>query len=508
MGSVYPRWNKLYLRYKDAEGKWRDKVTPYRVGQEREARKLLRAVESKIAAGKDLAPEQRGPLTLRAFADLWHAERVKLGIVDAANDLARLRDHVLPALGHLAVADVQPRHLAERFYQMRLEGKLAVKTRWNVYSTLTALFRDAHIRGLVDTSPCILTRHQLGTLEDADPEWRETAVYTRAELGTLLYDERIPWDRRVWYALEGIGALRLGEAAGLRVRHYKRDVAPLRGLTVAYSHKRPRPKSGIRHMPVHPALAAILDEWLARGWRETVGRDPGSDDLLVPMPPEHMERKRGDTADAMRNKTYVYKRIRDDLAALGLRHRRSHDLRRTMISLARTDGARADLLERVTHNPKKRDRSIDVYSTFEWAPLCAEIAKLRVERPGQQDAPEGTGPAGALAAGLAAGNASAAETMRRAMVEAPGVELGASALCQRGPAQSNAVDGLEPAAIRVNPSEACTVENDPCAPTCSIAASAELPPFLLGARRYLAGHAAFTTLLPDVSTPDPSTRPN
>jgi integrase len=77
----------------------------------------------------------------------------------------------------------------------------------------------------------------------------------------------VPWDRRVWYALEGIAGLRLGEVAGLRVRHYKTDVAPLRGLTVAFSYNKPRPKKGIRHMPVHPALAAILDAWLARGWR-------------------------------------------------------------------------------------------------------------------------------------------------------------------------------------------------------------------------------------------------
>jgi hypothetical protein len=32
------------------------------------------------------------------------------------------------------------------------------------------------------------------------------------------------------------------------------------------------------------------------------------------------------------------------LKLLGLRHRRGHDLRRTMISLARTDGARKDIL--------------------------------------------------------------------------------------------------------------------------------------------------------------------
>jgi hypothetical protein len=62
--------------------------------------------------------------------------------------------------------------------------------------------------------------------------------------------------------------------------------------------------------------------------------------------PEQAERPRKERASAgMRSKTYVFKRLRDDLAMLKLRHRRGHDLRRTMILLARTDGARKDILE-------------------------------------------------------------------------------------------------------------------------------------------------------------------
>ncbi len=51
-------------------------------------------------------------------------------------------------------------------------------------------------------------------------------------------------------------------------------------------------------------------------------------------------------------------------ASAGRRHRRGHDLRRTMISLARTNGARKDIL----------------YTTFSWDALCAEVAKLKVQR--------------------------------------------------------------------------------------------------------------------------------
>ncbi|MDI3287338.1 hypothetical protein [Polyangium sp. 15x6] len=69
-----------------------------------------------------------------------------------------------------------------------------------------------------------------------------------------------------------------------------------------------------------------------------------------------------------------------DLETLGLRHRRAYDLRRTMISLARTDRARKDLLELCMHNPHKKQSTIDIYTEFPWDALCAEVAKLRVKR--------------------------------------------------------------------------------------------------------------------------------
>ncbi len=79
-------------------------------------------------------------------------------------------------------------------------------------------------------------------------------------------------------------------------------------------------------------------------------------------------------------KNYSGKRFAKDLVALGLRHRRGHDLRRTMISLARTDGARRDLLNVCTHNPGKGGSAIDLYTSYTWDALCEEVAKLNVSR--------------------------------------------------------------------------------------------------------------------------------
>jgi len=50
-----------------------------------------------------------------------------------------------------------------------------------------------------------------------------------------------------------------------------------------------------------------------------------------------------------------------------------------VISLARTDGARKDILELCTHTPRKSGNTIDLYTTFPWEALCAEVAKFKVQ---------------------------------------------------------------------------------------------------------------------------------
>jgi integrase len=304
-------------------------------------------------------------------------------VADWKSDQAKLNQHILPTIGALLLDEVRPRHLVELIRKLRVAAKLAPKTIYNVYSTLKALFRDAKIADLLTgDAPTILTKYQLGAAVDKDPEWRPTARYTRDELEILISDPRISLDRRVFYALEGIAGMRLGEVAGLRFRHYDPSLQPLGALVIATSYNKGRTKTKTpRRMPVHPTLAAILAEWKLSGWVTMMGRQPIADDLIVPLPPEHATRRReGRLLEGMRNRSYCFKRFRDDLKLLGFRHRRGHDLRRTMVSLSREDGARKDILELCTHNPRSSGSSIDVYTTFPWEALCREVEKLVVRR--------------------------------------------------------------------------------------------------------------------------------
>ncbi len=373
MGCVYRRYKTLWIKFKDGAGNWVYRSTDYKVGQEDLARKLLRRVEEKIASG---ATVDGGPMTVRRYADKWVKDCREMGIGEWKNNEARLKHHFLGELGDMPIEDVRPRHVARIFKALRKTGKHAPKTIRNIYSAVQGMFREAAVEGLVDVSPCVLTEHHLGPIEDKHNGWRETAVYTRDELVMLVSDPRVPFDRRVTYALEGIGGLRHGEAAGLRWQSYDDTLVPLGRLTIVTSYNKGRTKTrATRYMPVHPVLARIVDDWRRHGWPEMMGREPGPDDLVVPCPYRVRLRSLG----VMRDKNYSRKRLIEDFAALELRHRRGHDLRRTMISLARSDGARKDLLEVCTHTPGRGKTAIDVYTTFEWKALCEEVAKLRIE---------------------------------------------------------------------------------------------------------------------------------
>jgi integrase len=428
MGSVYKRGNKLWIGYIDAAGKQRCVSSGLDVGQEREARKLLEKIEVQIAAGT--APAESGPMTVERFGERWIAERKKLGLRDVSTEEGRLRKHVYPRLGKMVLVDVRPRHLIAFFKELRTEGKLAPRTIHHVYGTLRTLFRDARVEELVDTSPCVLTKAQLGKNEDKDPEWRAGALFTREELEALISRDDIPWDRRVLYALQGVAGLRHGEAAGLRWRHLDVKARPLGRLLVAHSYDKAGTKTQrSRVVPAHVTLAAMLAEWKLRGWVELMGRVPEADDLIVPS-----------REGAIRSRHHSRNKLIDDLARLGLRHRRGHDLRRTFITLARVDGARKDILEAVTHGP--RGNIMDVYTTLPWASLCEEVAKLRVERRAGDVVPlpramggdeEGEGSSttvpttvGQTGGGLVSKSWNRHAISRKQVVEAPGVEFGRS----------------------------------------------------------------------------------
>jgi hypothetical protein len=279
---VYARGSKYWIRYKDiATKKWISDPTTFlvsdsqgKVKAQRSADKQQGKLNVKHAVDGPIAPA--GPLTVRAYAEGTWIEERRAADLDWKNDLSRLRHHVLPAIGHLEVGapvivklfrDLRfPTALAKdeidrrvRAFDLRMSGEklsraikakrragfidkltkgLAPRSIYNVYSVVAAMLRDAELAGLIERAPAKLDERQLGPLVDKDREWRSGAVFSRDEAEILISDERIPFDRRLYYAFELLAGMRPGEIAALRWSRYEPSSAPLGRLTVAVALNR------------------------------------------------------------------------------------------------------------------------------------------------------------------------------------------------------------------------------------------------------------------------------
>jgi len=319
--------------------------------------------------------------TVEAYGIEWITRREHLA--NAKTEAAQLRLHVFPSIGHLELGSVRPRHIRDLISELKRKssvvpkcrgGKLAPRTIRHVFAVLRLMFKSAVIDEYIQTSPVIVERGVLPKNVDKNPEWRSTAIFTREELVALISDRRIPQYRRVFNALEGLAGLRHGEAAALRWSDYDPTCKPLGRLTIFHSNGKLRTKTQLtREVPVHPALAMLLTDWKSQGWVTKYGREPSPIDLIIPTE-GHAPRKSPNTLKAFKK----------DLAMLGLRARRSHDLRRTFITIAQVDGANRDVLRPMTH-PSEQD-IVGLYTTFPWPVRCREIEKLRIHLASAADA--------------------------------------------------------------------------------------------------------------------------
>lgn len=424
MGSVYARKDSAHLwwSYRDAHGKRIARASPFKVGQEPKAKAALRQIEQAIAGMTEAAAPQGSGMTVAQYAERWLTERKARGVRDIATERSRIRLHVLPQIGALALGTVKPVMIKAMVATWR--QALAPRTVRNVFTLVRGIFADALDEELVDKDPTAIHAKYLGEAGDADPEWRATAIYSREEVDMLMTDPRIPVDRRVLYAVTYLGGLRLGEAAGLRWRHLQ-AAAPLDRLLIALSYDGRTKTDQPRAVPVHPVLARVLQLWRSQIYAEVIGHEPEADDLVIPSAESlggngsHKHRAAG----TMRTKNQVGKRFTRDLAVLELRHRRFHDLRRTFISLAQADGANPGHLESVTHTPASR-KAFDLYTSIPWSSKCAAVAALRIAG---DDDPEDLA-SRVLRSCYADENGPVAGATRPFLVEAPGVEPGSEGL--------------------------------------------------------------------------------
>ncbi len=100
--GVYARGPKLWIRFRDARGTWRDAATGYNVGQEELAQTMHDETVARIGATtKTVKHAPARGLTVRGFVAEWLPKRRERPV---KADEGRLNRHVLPHIGDLLVA--------------------------------------------------------------------------------------------------------------------------------------------------------------------------------------------------------------------------------------------------------------------------------------------------------------------------------------------------------------------------------------------------------------------
>jgi integrase len=343
-----------------------------------DAVRLLARRREEVAAGTYDPGAGTGEQTLATYAERWIAMRLQEGVRTAPREDQILRDHVLPHLGAMPLAAIRPPHVAGLVRALEARGRMAPKSILNAHGTLSALLARARFDGLVsDNAAKGLPRGIL----PRNVRTRDVGAWTRDELEALVADERVPEEHRVAYAIASFTGARVGEIAGMRWSDLDVRAAPLWRWALRTQYDRePLKTDRPRDVPIHPELQRLLAAWRLDGWTRLRRRHARPDDLVVPRA-EPLVR----TIDGLRVETWVHskeslgaKAVHRHAAAIGIdpAGRDFHSFRRAMITCARVDGVREDLLEQITHNA--RGTMIDAYTYFGWPELCAAIAGLKL----------------------------------------------------------------------------------------------------------------------------------
>lgn len=385
------------VKRKDAKGAvfyavndWNGRQKSERVGRnKREAERRDEAMKKEIADGTYQPPQERKSLLVGDVVTMFNGKRSNKSKSTRDTELALAKNHLEPRdwLWTMPARDLRPFHCDKLIAELREVAKadgsrqLSDRSIMDAIGVLRRSFASAIRAELCDRQPVLI---EPGT-------WNHTAKvrepYTATEVAVLIRNYAIPLHVRVLASLWLLAGLRQGEGCGLKWGRLDLETRPLACLTIAeqwrgeaLKTKRPR------LVPVHPALLAILSQWAETGFEAYTGRKPTPDDYIVP------ELDGFGVWNCYGSHT-SYGAFIKACEAVGVRYRTVHSCRHTFVTLCRRGGARADVLERVSHNA--RGEMIDRYTHFDWEPLCeAVLCMALVSLP---DAPPLTGNGGETA---------------------------------------------------------------------------------------------------------------
>jgi integrase len=351
-----------------------------------QAQRMVDAVERGMPAS---AVASGGSLTVKGWCETWCARREMQGKLDWKHEAAHLRDHLYPWVGHRPIGEVSKaemltwvRGLAKHGRTDGKDGTISGRTCHNVANTVRHAFKHAAKEDVILVSPCVWDATDLPE-KDGNKD-RLEGGFTLEQVATLIYDRRIPEDRRILYAMEFLTGMRPGEAAVRRWKDWNATEKPL-GLLVAASAWNTRARVEkttktrvTKWLPVHPALDKLLRAWKRDGFARMFGRPPEPMDFIVPS---RGGSSRNWPAGQPRNNGHSWNRFQHDLDALGFPRQQHYETRATFRSLALAGGGDLHAVDLITHPSPKQAKDLYERRRLLWPSLCKAVACIHIAPP-------------------------------------------------------------------------------------------------------------------------------
>ena len=304
-----------------------------------------------------------GQVSLRSYADTWLSSRPDLRPSTRAKYLYLLDRHILPGLGHVDMASIQPTDV--RAWWAKLAGDTPT-TAAGAYRLLATICNTAVGDQLIPRSPCRVK----GAGSEKSPERPAASV---AEVTSAL--QTVPERLRLALMLAAWCQLRRGEILGLQRRDIdltRQQLRVDRAVVVHIDGSRalgpPKTEAGRRTVAVPGNVASLLGEHLGK--------------YVRPEPVAWLFASESGEPISARTLSRAWERAR---LAAGRPDLRLHDLRHSGLTWAAAAGATtAELMHRAghaspaaalryQHAAEERDRAL--------ADALAELSRAHEPRP-------------------------------------------------------------------------------------------------------------------------------
>ena len=248
-------------RYRDPDGRQKQKCFPIADGGKRAAEAFLDDVRSRVRR-REYADPRRGEITLTAWWDLWWPAQPARAVTTTNRKLSAWRAHIEPKWGRWRLCDLEFIEL-QKWLTSEVKGH---HTRRKVLELLNQMLRDAVRDGKrIPFNPAAEVQLDAPPKKDAEatrPPTREQCALIRKHMPI--------WYRPLVVFLEETG-LRWGEATGLRWAHVDLEGQHLKVKEVLsedrgtlFRKAAPKSAAGFRTVPLTPPAVEAVETMAAR----------------------------------------------------------------------------------------------------------------------------------------------------------------------------------------------------------------------------------------------------